>query len=242
MHCSIENELFIERYNRAAKGQQEPVCRIRSLPHIRGKLFGRRQGFVKNDKQDRRSQRTRGLVNSAMFDLMFERDYDAITIQDILDRSGIGRSTFYSHYFDKDDVLTSIVEQMLATFDQEFSRRNPGEGLIPALALFKHGRENHRHLRAMLRGRAGDVLWEAAHAALSRTIAQNLTVVYPGGNSSSILNEDVARYVAGSFLQLLKWWIVAELPYPPEEMENMFNQLAMPGVRCVFEGKTSNSG
>ena len=63
---------------------------------------------MKEDKQDRRSQRTRHLVNSAMLELLFEKHYDTITVQDILDRANIGRSTFYAHYFDKEDVLTSM--------------------------------------------------------------------------------------------------------------------------------------
>jgi hypothetical protein len=50
---------------------------------------------VKQDKQDRRSQRTRRLVSSAMTELLREKRYDAITVQDLLDRAGIGRSTFY---------------------------------------------------------------------------------------------------------------------------------------------------
>lgn len=56
---------------------------------------------MRQDKQDRRSQRTRRLISSAMAELMSGKSYDAITVQDLLDRADIGRSTFYSHYFDK---------------------------------------------------------------------------------------------------------------------------------------------
>ena len=47
---------------------------------------------MKQDKQDHRSQRTRRLVNSAMTELLREKRYDVITVQDLLDRAGIGRS------------------------------------------------------------------------------------------------------------------------------------------------------
>jgi hypothetical protein len=53
---------------------------------------------MKQEKQDRRSQRTRRLVNTAMLELLFEKHYDTITVQEILDRAGIGRSTFYTHF------------------------------------------------------------------------------------------------------------------------------------------------
>ena len=39
--------------------------------------------------------------------LMQEKPYDAITVQDIIDRADVGRSTFYSHYRDKEDLMVS---------------------------------------------------------------------------------------------------------------------------------------
>jgi AcrR family transcriptional regulator len=71
---------------------------------------------VKQHKQDRRSQRTYHLVTTALLALLAEKRYEAITVQDILERANIGRSTFYTHYYDKEDVLQSIAEQMLETF------------------------------------------------------------------------------------------------------------------------------
>src|SRR5690348_8611136 len=116
---------------------------------------------MKQDKQDRRSQRTRRLVNTAMLELLFEKHYETITVQDILDRAGIGRSTFYTHFFDKEDVLTSIAEQMLGTFSQQLSQRRGGE-MVPVLELFEHVQQHEQYFRAMLRGHTGEVFWEAA--------------------------------------------------------------------------------
>ena len=53
-----------------------------------------------SDKQDRRSQRTRHLLSAALVQLIREKDYNAITVSDIIERANIGRSTFYSHYRD----------------------------------------------------------------------------------------------------------------------------------------------
>ena len=69
---------------------------------------------MKLEKQDRRSRRTRHLVQSALMELLLEKRYEAITVRDILDRAGIGSSTFYAHYFDKEDVQTVLIEQMLS--------------------------------------------------------------------------------------------------------------------------------
>jgi AcrR family transcriptional regulator len=193
---------------------------------------------VKQDKQDRRSQRTHRLVNSAMMELLFEKHYETITVQEILDRAGIGRSTFYTHYFDKEDVLTSIAEQMLETFGQQFSQRNGGQGILPALELFEHVQQNHQYFQALLRGHAREVVWEAAQTALSRTIEQALTTTSAKKRPPSIPVAVISQYLAGSFLHLLKWWLRAEMPYTPEHMENIFQQLALPGVWATIEEKS----
>jgi AcrR family transcriptional regulator len=187
---------------------------------------------VKQDKQDRRSQRTRHLVSSAMMELLLEKRYDAITVQDLLDRAGIGRSTFYAHYFDKEDVLASIAEQMLETFGQQLSRKDVEQGIIPSLELFRHIYQHpqRQHFQAMLRGRAGDLMWETGQALLSRNIEQALASACAGNRSPSVPLAVVAQYLAGAFLNLLKWWLEAEMPYAPEQMDSIFQQLALPGV------------
>lgn len=191
---------------------------------------------MKQKKQDRRSVRTQRLINAAMLELLFERRYDAITVQDILDRAGIGRSTFYSHYFDKADVLTSIAEQMIEMFGQQVGARNSRQEIIPGLELFQHVQQNAQYFQAMLRGHAGEVLWDAAQTALSQSIEQSLIAAAADKGALAIPPTVIAQYLAGAFLNLLRWWLYADMPYSPKEMQSIFQQLALPGVREVLEG------
>lgn len=190
---------------------------------------------MKQDKQDRRSQRTRNLINSAMMELLREKRYDAITVQDILDRSEIGRSTFYAHYFDKEDVLASLSEQMLEQFRQQFSQREAGQGIIPSMEQFQHAQENHQFFQAMIRGHAGEILWETAQVVLSRNIEQALAAACDDNSSLSIPLPVIAQYLAGAFGYLFKWWLEADMPYSPEQMESIFQQLALPGVWATIK-------
>ncbi|GHO99895.1 TetR family transcriptional regulator [Reticulibacter mediterranei] len=185
---------------------------------------------MKQDKRDRRSQRTRHLITTAMLELVFEQHYETITVQDILDRAGIGRSTFYTHFFDKEDVLSSIAEQMLEMFRQQLSQRKEGGTIVPVLEMFEHVQQHEQYFRAMSRGHTGEVFWEAAQIALSKTIEQALSTVYAENASPAISWAVIAQYLTGSLLTLLKWWLKAEMPYSPEQMEKIFQQLALPGV------------
>jgi AcrR family transcriptional regulator len=58
------------------------------------------------EKKDRRTRRTRQLLRSALLSLLKEKRYDEISVQDIIERADVARSTFYMHYVDKDDLLT----------------------------------------------------------------------------------------------------------------------------------------
>ena len=192
---------------------------------------------MRTEKQDRRSQRTRHLVLSAMMDLMAEKSYDAITVQDLLDRANIGRSTFYSHYFDKEDVLTALAEQMLEMLSQQFSQRDAGQEIFPSLELFQHAHQHQQRFRAMLRGHAREVVWDAAQASLRSTIEQRLATTFATKHPPSVPLPVLAEYLAGAFLNLLKWWLETETPYSPAQMDDMFQQLAFPGVWAVAQGK-----
>jgi len=171
-----------------------------------------------------------------MTELLREKRYDAITVQDLLDRAGIGRSTFYTHYFDKEDVLASLSEQMLQLFRQQLSQRDAGQRIIPSLELFRHVQENHQFFQAMLRGHAGEVLWEIGQALSSRNIEQALIVACAESFSPVVPLTVVAQYLAGAFGSLLKWWLEAEMPYAAEQMDRMFQQLALSGVWATIEG------
>jgi len=185
---------------------------------------------MRQEKQDRRSQRTRRLVSAAMMELLIEKRYSAITVQDLLDRAGIGRSTFYAHYYDKNDVLESVVEQMLTSFRQRLSQREPGQGIVPSLEVFRHAWERRATFQAIASGQAIERLLETAQALLSRNIEQALARAYPVVAADATPLPVVAQYLSGAFLNLFRWWMEAEMPYTPEQMDSMFQRLAMPGV------------
>jgi AcrR family transcriptional regulator len=193
---------------------------------------------VKQQKADRRSQRTYRLVSSAFAELLGEKPYEEILVQDILDRAGIGRTTFYAHYFDKEDALDSMTEQQLEMFTHQIAHSTARQRVVPSLELFEHIYHSpHQHLRALMRGRAGEPLWQALQTALGLAIEPALSTLCAEKRSPPIPLPVVSEYLASAFLTLLKWWLAADMPYPPEQMESIFQQLALPGVWSMIKEK-----
>src|SRR3990172_2299341 len=85
-------------------------------------------------KTDRRIQRTREVLQKALIELISERGYDAITIQDIVDRANVGRTTFYLHYRSKDDLFMSCHEANLRAAFAEADSAIPFDVLANYLA------------------------------------------------------------------------------------------------------------
>ena len=75
-------------------------------------------------RTDRRVQRTRQLVQKALIDLIGERGYAGITIQDIVNRANVGRTTFYLHFNSKDELFISCHEAMVSEFPTIASTRS----------------------------------------------------------------------------------------------------------------------
>jgi hypothetical protein len=114
---------------------------------------------------------------------------------------------------------------MLEMFSQQLPQRKEIGAIIPTLEIFEHVQQHEQFFQAMLRGHAGEVFWEAAQTTLSKVVEQTLSTIYAENASPAISWAVIASYVTGSILTLLKWWLRAEMPYSPEQMEKIFLQL-----------------
>jgi AcrR family transcriptional regulator len=182
---------------------------------------------MKTAKEDRRSKRTRQLLGSALIELMLEKRYDAITVQDILDRANIGRSTFYSHYKDKEDLLISEIARVIHELDEHTSALGHAPGaLLPSLEFFRHVQQQRHLLRTFIWGNSVEVLMRDFQAHLGKVVEQNLLSLSSRGHFTSLIPLPVvSSFVASTFLLLLRWWLENDMRYSPEAMDEMFQTL-----------------
>src|SRR5215469_3915992 len=93
---------------------------------------------------DRRIQRTHDVLHQALMSLIIEKGYEVITVQDIIDRANVGRSTFYTHYVGKQDLLRAglkhLKDQLIAHQRSALAtKRKTNEGVFGfSLPLFEH--------------------------------------------------------------------------------------------------------
>jgi AcrR family transcriptional regulator len=185
---------------------------------------------MESDQLDRRAQRSRELLTAALTELLHEQRYDLISVRDIITRAKVSRSTFYLHFQDKDDLLASSFTHALSQLDQQPAAIQHDLRLLPALEMFRHVQAHRALYESVVGGRGLEVLFRAGRDYWGRTIEQTVTKTGDIAVPASVL----ITHVTGAFLNLLKWWLDNRLPYPPERMAAMFEELVMPGVRAVL--------
>lgn len=182
---------------------------------------------------DRRSRRTRRTLGEALVGLMMEKRYDVITVQEIIDRANVGRSTFYAHYMDKEDLLQSEVAELVGRLVGHMDHRAGGNRIIPSLEFLIHVKESNALMRALVRGRAIEPVLKTMQAQFSQHVEARLARRLPAGAVPSVPLPVVAQHVAGVLLTLLQWWLDREMPESPEQLDEYFVQLVRPGVRAT---------
>jgi len=197
-------------------------------------------------KVDRRVSRTRRALRDAFFALILERGYEAVTVEEITDRADLGRTTFYLHYRDKEDLLMESIGELINDLVERMSQLPLGEWKSdmslgtpsPALTLpFQHVANNARLYRIILRGegtysvtrRLREIIVQATGEMIQVFLEKEKITLKP-----QIPMEVFLYYLAGSWLGLITWWLENELPYPPEQMALMFQQMFMRGAREVL--------
>jgi AcrR family transcriptional regulator len=191
---------------------------------------------MRERKADRRSRRSRRLIVDALLALMLEKRFDRITVQDIIERADVGRSTFYAQFRNKEDVLQGEIERVFGQLHERHAAATPepADRLLPSLELFRHVQVTRPLYPALVRGLALDPHYQAVQRSLRDRVAQQLTVT-AGSRDLAMPPEIVADYLAGAFLTLVHWWLERGAAYSPEQMETYFQQLVMPGVRAIVQ-------
>lgn len=193
---------------------------------------------MKKPKVDRRVQRTRQLLRDALVALILEKGYEAVTVQDILDRANLGRSTFYAHFHDKGELLFSGFLELMTEFEaghkDTLSMKTPSGHDDLSLALFRHVEERRDLFKAMLGKHSGEMAVKQAHKYLTTYMRRHLKATMPDEKKAAVPLEVTTHFLVSSFLSLLIWWLDHNRPYTADEMDGIYKQLTWPGVMTVL--------
>ena len=195
-------------------------------------------------KEDRRKERTRQLLRDALLELIPEKGYEAINVQDITDRANVARPTFYLHFNDKQDLLFSSLREIYDDLVERQHRAHGDQHLGEIVANmdkvdasdFRHVADHAAFYKVMLSEKGSmafllmvmEYLSSIMHTELVNKLAVNGTV-------GSIPTDLISSYLAGAELGIVNWWLKSnDMRYSPEQIAQMMSLICMMGTGWIL--------
>ena len=182
-------------------------------------------------KTDARVRRTRDALGDALVALMQEKPFETITVQDVLDRAQVSRSTFYSHYSDKDDLLMSDAEEFFESISMALSvHGDKSDRVFPVREFFVHLSDVQPFFKALVKSGKYQENMELARGHFARGIERRLSELPRSKSIPPNQLSAIAFTHAGALLSLLTWWLDRGMRESPAEMDELFHRMIWNGV------------
>ncbi len=198
-------------------------------------------------RHERRRQQTRKLLIQTTLELVLEKGYEAISIQEITDRADLGRGTFYIHFKDKEDVAWAAIQDLILEMEQQahrqFADRIPEQVEYYALLnIFHHSAQNRDLYRvvfgskgsASLAGRVQDLLAKIFLADIRERRGSEAA-------RREVPDEFLAQMMTGLVARLVIWWLETPNEYSPEQMAGMTYRAVYRQAPPAVDGKLAET-
>lgn len=182
-------------------------------------------------KMDRRVRATRDALGDAIVELIQEKPFDTITVQHVLDRANVSRSTFYSHFSDKEDLFLSDAEDFFEMMSTALTRHGDTSNRVaPVQEFFAHLIDFRKFYTAMVASDKIRDVMELGVGHFARGIEQRLAAFPATGKLSATRRAALAHASAGSLFSLLDWWLHHGRSTTPAQMDALFHQMVWSGI------------
>ena len=182
-------------------------------------------------KIDARVARTRDVLGDAMIALMLEKPFEEITVQQVLDRAGVARSTFYTHYRDKDDLFLSDAEEFFQAMATAVSRDDKDSiRIAPVRELFSHVADMREFSRAVVTSGKAHELIQLGRGVFARAVDERLASMPGARGLTPERRTAFAHASAGAMFSMLEWWVDRNERPSPAEMDALFHKFVWSGV------------
>ena len=166
--------------------------------------------------------------------------FEALTVQDIIDRANVGRATFYAHFENKEDLLVSGLEEFRA-FIKEHQRRllrethgSDERAFLFSHEVFVHANAHRDVFRAMVGKQSGAVVQRLFQKILMELVREDVKIIGARDGNGSMPAEAAVQYIAAGLWGLLSWWVDAKRRLSVDEVDAVFRRLAIPAVKAAL--------
>ncbi|WP_030613866.1 TetR/AcrR family transcriptional regulator [Streptomyces sclerotialus] len=185
--------------------------------------------------EDRRTRRTRKALGAALVELVLERGFNALTVEDITERADVARATFYAHFKGKEDLFARVTADLLEQLGERLapviSDSAVGFTGKPLLEMLRHAADERDLYRVVLRGEGDGKPLQMFMDTCARVTAEEFKGRAERNGVQPRIDADLlARVWVGEQVAVLRWWAEQDTPpMPAEEVVRMLLDLALRG-------------
>ena len=166
---------------------------------------------------DRRITKTRKAIYVAFLQLLNQKNFETITVQEIIDLADVGRSTFYSHYESKELLLDELCRYLFHHLFERVGNLTIEEYLTH---IFLHFKKNQDHVTSLLFSK-NDYFLRQLQKELEHhvypMVAKDLQTVHPKIPSSYL-----THLVVTNFIETLTWWMKKGKSYTEDQVVRFY--------------------
>lgn len=178
---------------------------------------------------DRRQRKTREAIFNSFTTLLSKKDYNKITVSEIITGADVGRATFYSHFETKDFLLKEFCEELFChIFDTENKTGHIHKHIFdccgddsPFLHLFKHLQKNDNNILCLLSSQNNELFLNYFRYNLDSLIESHLSL-FESQMSRNLPKNFLKNHIISTFVETLKWWINDGMKESPEVITEYF--------------------
>lgn len=174
-------------------------------------------------RHQKRRLQTRQLLIETTLQLILERGFDTITVQDVTDRADLGRGTFYIHFKDKEEVVWAMFREVMLDLEREahasMDRNRPQYEYYGFRLIFRHAADHRDLYRIMLGEKGSPALTARVQDQLAASLLRDIhTAANPPEPNFNLPEELEAQILTGALVRLLTWWLGNENDYSADTM------------------------
>lgn len=181
---------------------------------------------------DRRQRKTREAIFNAFIILLSKKNFNKITVEEIIDFADVGRATFYAHFETKDFLLKELCAELFDhIFSVENNLQNTKHNLFYCdtndsvfLHLFKHIKKNDNNICKLLSSENNDLFLQYFKADVKILVEKQIKN-FENSKPQNIPKEFWINYITTTFIETLKWWLVNKMKETPEQIAEYFYSL-----------------
>lgn len=182
---------------------------------------------------DRRQQKTRNAIFRAFTTLLNHNSYNTITVQDILEEANIGRSTFYAHFDTKDALLKALCSELFDHIIGTAMDKRDTHGLYTCTNaphsvfchILQHLQENDNNILTLLSCESSPIFLQYFKSGMEELVRSQFL---NKASANDIPREFLVNHIAGSFVEMVQWWIAGGCQLSPETLDGYFRAVTAP--------------